>query len=189
MSNENISPMVLKRVMKELAELNKTPLDGIKIIFEEDNISEIHAIIQGPEKTPYEGGNFTMKLVLSSDFPHSAPKGYFITKIFHPNVSKTGEICVNTIKRDWSPNLGIKHIFLVIKCLLINPNPESALNEEAGKLILENYEEFSKYAKLMTQIHAIKKTDSNIQTNSKTNSKSKSKSKSNQIKKNKSKNK
>lgn len=38
--------------------------------------------------------------------------------------------------------------------MLIYPNPESALNEEAGKLLLEAYEEFSKHAKLMTSIHA-----------------------------------
>jgi len=38
--------------------------------------------------------------------------------------------------------------------LLIEPFPESALNEEAGKLLLENYEEYAKHAKLMTSIHA-----------------------------------
>ena len=42
----------------------------------------------------------------------------------------------------------------MIKCLLIVPNPESALNEEAGKLLLEAYEDYSSRAKMMTQIHA-----------------------------------
>ena len=28
--------------------------------------------------------------------------GFFITKIFHPNVSDKGEICVNTLKKDWN---------------------------------------------------------------------------------------
>jgi ubiquitin-conjugating enzyme E2 S len=78
-----------------------------------------------------------MKLVLSPDFPQSPPKGFFITKIFHPNVSTSGEICVNTLKRDWKPEYGVEHILTVVKCLLIHPNPESALNEEAGKLLLE----------------------------------------------------
>lgn len=26
-----------------------------------------------------------------------------MTKIFHPNVSENGEICVNTLKKDWNP--------------------------------------------------------------------------------------
>jgi ubiquitin-conjugating enzyme E2 S len=42
--------------------------------------------------------------------------------------------------------------------LLIYPNPESALNEEAGKLLLEDYEAYFKHAKLMTSIHASKNT-------------------------------
>jgi ubiquitin-conjugating enzyme E2 S len=40
---------------------------------------------------------------------------------------------------------------------LINPFPESSLNDEAGKLFMEDYEEFSWMAKLMTSIHAAKK--------------------------------
>ena len=31
---------------------------------------------------------------------------------------------------------------------------ESALNEEAGKLLLENYADYAKHARLMTSIHA-----------------------------------
>ena len=80
-----------------------------------------------------------MKLVLSPEFPQTPPKGYFVTKIFHPNVSSSGDICVNTLKRDWKPEYGIGHVLTVVKCLLIHPNPESALNEEAGKLLLEQY--------------------------------------------------
>lgn len=34
------------------------------------------------------------------------------------------------------------------------PNAESALNEEAGKLLLEQYEDYSQRAKMMTEIHA-----------------------------------
>ncbi len=82
--------------------------------------------------------------------------GYFLTKIFHPNVSSSGEICVNVLKRDWTPDLGLRHVLTVIRCLLIEPNPESALNEEAGKLLLEAYDDFAKHARLMTSIHSRK---------------------------------
>lgn len=54
-----------------------------------------------------------MKLVLGNNFPTEPPKAFFLTKIFHPNVSSNGEICVNTLKKDWKPELGIKHILLV----------------------------------------------------------------------------
>lgn len=81
--------------------------------------------------------------------------GYFLTKIFHPNISPAGDICVNTLKRDWSPDLGISHVLQVIRCLLIVPFPESSLNDDAGKLFMESYEEYVRRAKLMTSIHAM----------------------------------
>ncbi len=34
------------------------------------------------------------------------------------------------------------------------PNAESALNEEAGKLLLEAYDDYAQRARLMTSIHA-----------------------------------
>ena len=34
------------------------------------------------------------------------------------------------------------------------PFPESSLNEEAGKLFMENYDDFFKYAKVYTGVHA-----------------------------------
>jgi ubiquitin-conjugating enzyme E2 S len=120
----------------------------------DENITDIQCDITGPQGTPYESGVFRMKLALGVDFPTAPPKAYFVTRIFHPNVSTEGEICVNTLKKDWSPNLGIKHIITVIRCLLIDPNPESVLNEEAGRLLLDKYEDFAQHAKLMTEIHA-----------------------------------
>ena len=117
-------------------------------------------MIEGPPGTPYQGGQFKVKLALSKDYPASPPKGFFLTKIFHPNVGPSGEICVNTLKKDWKPDMGIKHILMVIKCLLIVPNPESALNEEAGKLLLEQYDTYSSRAKLYTEIHASVKSSS-----------------------------
>ncbi|ORX78137.1 UBC-like protein [Basidiobolus meristosporus CBS 931.73] len=156
LSAEYISPAAIKRLSKEIQTIQTTPLEGIKLIVNDDNICDVQAWIYGPEGTPYEKGHFRVKLIMSPDFPNTPPKCYFQTKIFHPNVSSTGEVCVNTLKKDWNPDHGIAHILLTVKCLLIYPNPESALNEEAGKLLLERYDDYAKHAKLMTSIHAKK---------------------------------
>jgi len=156
MSNntENIPPQVIKKILKELSDIASEPLEGIKLVSNDQDICDLQAILDGPAGTPYEGGFFRTKLVFCKGFPSQPPKGFFLTKIFHPNVASNGEICVNTLKKDWKPDLGIKHILLTIKCLLIVPNPESALNEEAGKLLLEDYDEYFSRAKLFTEVHA-----------------------------------
>ncbi|KAG8075046.1 hypothetical protein GUJ93_ZPchr0006g43889 [Zizania palustris] len=155
-TNENLPPNVIRQLAKELKNLDESPPEGIKVIVNDDDFTTIFADIEGPAGTPYENGVFRMKLLLSRDFPQSPPKGFFLTKIFHPNIATAGEICVNTLKKDWNPSLGLRHVLLVVRCLLIEPFPESALNEQAGKLLLENYEEYARHARLYTGIHALK---------------------------------
>lgn len=92
---------------------------------------------------------------LSFNICLSFSTGFFLTKIFHPNIRQpSGEICVNTLKKDWQPTHGLRHVLMVIRCLLIEPFPESALNEEAAKLMLEEYDEYFRRAKMFTSIHA-----------------------------------
>jgi ubiquitin-conjugating enzyme E2 S len=156
MATENLAPQIISRLMGEIRELVRSPPDGVEYVASDDSsVSEVHAFIEGPEETPFYGSKFRMKLVISEDYPNSPPKGYFLTKIYHPNISTTGEICVNTLKRDWNPTVTLKHVLQVIRCLLIVPFPESSLNDEAGKLFMENYEDFAARARIMAQVHAI----------------------------------
>jgi len=144
----------MRRLMREISELKNSPPEGIRISTNEDNMLDVTGIIQGPEGTPYSGGYFRVKFKFTEEFPAAPPKCWFATKIFHPNVSSSGEICVNTLKKDWKSVYGITHILVTVKCLLIYPNPESALDEEAGKLLLENYDSYCDRAKLITSVHA-----------------------------------
>ncbi|KAI0270416.1 ubiquitin-conjugating enzyme/RWD-like protein [Gloeopeniophorella convolvens] len=147
----------MRRLMRELKELRTTPSEGIRVQISEESVLDVVGIIQGPEGTPYEGGYFRVKFEFTEEFPAAPPKCWFTTKIFHPNVSSAGEICVNTLKKDWKSSYGIGHILVTIKCLLIYPNPDSALDEEAGKLLQENYESYCERAKLITSVHATPK--------------------------------
>ena len=59
------------------------------------------------------------------------------------------------MKKEWKKELGITHVLVTVKCLLIFPNAESALNEEAGRLLLEDYDAYCQHAKLITSIHSL----------------------------------
>uniref|UniRef100_A0A6U2LYK5 E2 ubiquitin-conjugating enzyme n=1 Tax=Leptocylindrus danicus TaxID=163516 RepID=A0A6U2LYK5_9STRA len=156
-SAENLPPRTLARIAREVRELHSKPPDGVKLVVnEQGSLGEIMAEISGPEGTPFHNYFFQLKLVLPSDFPASPPRGFFLTKIYHPNVEwVNGAICVNTLKRDWnSTEITMSHILSVIRCLLIVPFPESSLNDEAGKLFMDSYDEFARRAKLMASVHA-----------------------------------
>eukprot|EP00934_Nitzschia_sp_Nitz4_P005067 Nitzschia sp. Nitz4//scaffold86_size83305//75504//76400//NITZ4_005274-RA/size83305-snap-gene-0.173-mRNA-1//-1//CDS//3329559286//5057//frame0 len=158
-SIENLPPRTLSRVAREVRDLIKTPPEGIRLVVDEEtgmpsNLGDIVAELEGPQGTPYESKFFRLKLVLGADFPQSPPRGFFLTKIYHPNVDmSTGAICVNTLKKDWQAETTFSHVLSVIRCLLIVPFPESSLNDEAGKLFMESYDEYSKRAHLMADVH------------------------------------
>ena len=158
LTGANITGSRFKRIQKEVRELLNDPPAACKArLIDEDDMTAVEVTMTGPTGTPYSGGQFRISITMGPDYPTAQPPHcLFITKIFHPNVSPTtGEICVNTLKKDWNPqSMGLKHILLTIHCLLVAPNPESALNQEAGKLMLDCYDRFAQRAQQMTLIHA-----------------------------------
>ncbi|GJM97781.1 hypothetical protein PR202_ga14734 [Eleusine coracana subsp. coracana] len=123
-TNENLPPNVIRQLAKELKNLDESPPEGIKVtvmmMTSQLFLLILRVLVRQARPrnhhlagTPYENGVFRMKLLLSCDFPQSPPKGFFLTKIFHPNIASSGEICVNTLKKDWNPNLGLRHVLLV----------------------------------------------------------------------------
>ena len=162
----SLNARMIKVLWRQQQELLKKSPDCVTPIINDEDPIDIQADIIGPQGTPYEDGIFRVKLFIPSEFPQLAPKGYFLTKIFHPNVSEKGEICVNTLKRDWNPKQwSLYNLFEVIKCLLIVPFPQSSLNEEAGKMFMDNYDEYFRVAKMLTEIHAKKKVTKKEESN------------------------
>lgn len=150
-----MSSSAFRRLSKELVQLQNSPPEGIRVVLDENDMLNVVGWIEGPQGTPFEGGYYKIRFQFGSDFPNQPPKCWFATKIFHPNVApSTGEICVSTLKKDWKKEYGVGHILITVKCLLIHPNPESALHEEAGKLLLEAYDDYARHARLMTDVHA-----------------------------------
>lgn len=55
----------------------------------------------------------------------SAPKVVFTTRLYHPNVSDSGAICVDVLKNQWSPALSLFKVMLSLSSLLTDPNPSA----------------------------------------------------------------
>ena len=77
---------LLKVIARQLQEMLRDPTPGISIEQDEFDPFLIHAIIDGPIETPFEGGKFKLELFCPKDFPHRPPKIRCITKVYHPNI-------------------------------------------------------------------------------------------------------
>ena len=71
----------------------------------------------------------------------------FSSKIWHPNVSKTGFICLDVLKDKWSAALTIESSLFSIIQLLASPNAEDPLNRQAASQLLKDAEQFKEIAK------------------------------------------
>jgi peroxin-4 len=129
-----------KRLRKELQNLQKSPPDpDIHLIPDADNILKWSALLRGPSDTPYEGGIFLLSVDCGSDYPLTPPSITFQTKTFHPNIHfRTGDVCLDILKKEWSPAWGIQAACRAILALLSDPDADSPLNCDAGNMIRGN---------------------------------------------------
>lgn len=155
-------PRRLKRIQSELKMFNSksstdlTETTGISIdIPDESNISKLTAYITGPKDTPYEGGRFNLQVKFPPNYPFVAPKIYFATKIWHPNISSvTGTICLNILSEEWVPSLTLYTGLLSIRALLSNPEPKDPQDAVVASQYLHNYNQFVSTAKYWTLEYA-----------------------------------
>lgn len=61
------------------------------------------------------------------------PRISFVTPVFHPNVLwRTGEICLDILKSNWTPTWDLQGACRAIQALLADPAADSPLNCDAG---------------------------------------------------------
>jgi ubiquitin-conjugating enzyme E2 D/E len=110
--------------------------------------------IDGPQDTPYAGGRYHLTMDFPSDYPFKPPQVRFTTPVFHPNISATGEICLDILHSQWSPALTIRGLLISLCSLLTDPNPEHGLNKDALKLYQTNLKKYNETAREWTRKYA-----------------------------------
>lgn len=142
------------RLKIELTNIMRDPIEGFSAVPIGDDIFMWQATIIGPKESPYEDGIFKLLIEAPDEYPFKPLKIGFITKIFHPNISYTGSICLDILKNEWSSALTISKVLLSISCLMCNPNPDDPLVEEIAVMYKNKYDEYVKTARAWTHRYA-----------------------------------
>ncbi|KAM6495176.1 Ubiquitin-conjugating enzyme/RWD-like protein [Amanita muscaria] len=144
----------LKRIHREIADLKKEDLGKLTLSPSTDNLFVWRGTIPGPEGSVYEGGEFEIEIALAQDYPFTAPKIMFKTRIYHMNISQQGSICIDILKNNWSPALSLFKVMLSLSSLLTDPNPKDPLVPSIATQYMRNRRLHDSTAREWTEKHA-----------------------------------
>ncbi|KAM8753529.1 ubiquitin-conjugating enzyme E2 D2-like [Rhynchonycteris naso] len=147
--------VAIKRLQKELLDLSRDPPAHCSAGPVEDDMFDWQGIIMGPSDTPYEGGVFFLKMLFPWDYPFSPPKLRFSTRIYHPNIDKHGNVCVNLLNAEWSPVMTASKILLTVSSLLCEPVLQDMLVPKIAKVYIKNREKYNFIARALTEKYAM----------------------------------
>ena len=85
------------------------------------------------EKNMWSGGIYQFTIEIPFNYPHEAPKAHCNTPIYHPNIDTAGNVCLNILRADWRPVLGLNSVVIGLILLFDEPNPNDPLNHEAAE--------------------------------------------------------
>ena len=129
----------LSRLQSEIEEMRRdAPANCSAGPVNDEDITHWHAHIMGPVGTPYEGGLFKLAIDFPPSYPFVAPSVRFLTRMYHCNISQSGEICLDVLKEHWSPALTVAKLLLSVCSMLSEPNPSDPLVPDIAELYIED---------------------------------------------------
>jgi len=144
-----------RRLVKELNEFSRDPPNSVAVGVVDDDIFHWSATMIGPEESPYSEGIFFLDIKFPQDYPFKPPKIMFTTPIYHPNISKNGNISLDILNTCFSPALTVTRVLLSIRSLLTDPNPDDPMVPEIAKLYKTDRVAYNKMARDWTIKYAL----------------------------------
>jgi len=156
---EGLSERAALRVSKEIKRMGSNPPHGIGMWSLNDKLDTLEALIEGPKGTPYFGGEFRLSISIPSNYPNVPPVIKFKTSIYHPNIDKSGRICLDSLKSEpqgkWSPGTSLETILQQIQILMAEPNTSDPLDLDIAQQYGSNNSLFIETAKKWTEKYAM----------------------------------
>ncbi|CAH0401315.1 unnamed protein product [Chilo suppressalis] len=143
------------RLRNELKMLRNDPPEGIAATPLDPKCCHWQASVTGPDGSPYEGGVFYLYIQVPYAYPMSPPVVRFLTRILHPNVSRHGDVGIDSVHHNWSLALTISKVLISIQSLLTDPYTAVCMEPEIGELYVRDRARFESLARRWTWRYAM----------------------------------
>ena len=149
-----ISSATTKRLLSDIKNLYKNPLDsqGIYYKHDEKDILKGYALVFGPQESLYDSGAYLFEVNYPDNYPHSPPVLKFCTGDghvrFNPNLYRNGKVCLSLLNtwrgEGWSACQTITSVLVTIASILTD---KPLLNEPG---VTEHHQDFNNYNAIIT---------------------------------------
>jgi len=136
MTSKILSKECIQRLIRDVKDVNKSPLHDNGIFYEHDEEDMLtgRILIIGQKDTPYFGGYYFFRIFYPADYPFNPPRVVFCTQgdkvRFNPNLYTNGKVCVSILNtwagEQWSSCQTIRTVLLTLSTLFCN---DPLLNE------------------------------------------------------------
>jgi len=142
-------PPYLIRLLTEVPAINPEDTPGCECVWPNlKSDPQRFQISLVPSDGLWKDAKIQFRGEIPTDYPNSPPKIHCETRLYHPNIDLSGNVCLNILKvfkeDGWKPVLGISHVLFGLMTLFIDPNPNDPLNHEAAQLMINNEKQFEK---------------------------------------------
>eukprot|EP00800_Vazella_pourtalesii_P023030 TRINITY_DN917_c0_g1_i1.p1 TRINITY_DN917_c0_g1~~TRINITY_DN917_c0_g1_i1.p1 ORF type:complete len:179 (+),score=25.43 TRINITY_DN917_c0_g1_i1:65-601(+) len=132
--------IVMTLLTKEIAALEQALPKTCKLNFpNKDDLRHFHINVV-PKDGMWNKGKFVFEVEIPVDYNMSPPKVKCHTKIWHPNITEQGDVCLSLLRQasldgtGWSPVRTLTDVVIGIDALFADLcNFEDPLNEDAAK--------------------------------------------------------
>ncbi|KAK7822325.1 hypothetical protein U0070_014424 [Myodes glareolus] len=140
-----------KRVAKELEDLLEQLPPYLRDLSGDDDSVLVWKVLLLPNQAPYNLKAFRLRIDFPREYPLKPPTLKFITKIYHPNVSEDGLVCLPLISiKNWKPYTKTYQVLEALIVLVGKPNLEEPVQLELAELLTQNPEMFKRNAEEFT---------------------------------------
>ena len=138
-----------KLLVKEVQEMESTLPTGCKVKFDDPNALHDFCLTISPDEGFWMGGKFRFQIHVGEDYNIAPPQVKCRTRLWHPNISEDGEVCLSILRQNsidgmgWAPTRRLRDVIWGLNSLFTDLlNFDDPLNSAAAEHYQQDKEAF-----------------------------------------------
>jgi ubiquitin-conjugating enzyme E2 M len=131
--------MIMQKEMDEFDDFGELAI----VSFPNPNDLSYLNVLISPNIGYWVGAKYNFCIRIPFEYPYKDPIVKCLTKIYHPNITLTGEVCLSILKLGWKCTYSINTVIINLQTIFEFPYPDDPLNKGAAALLRTDESKFA----------------------------------------------